>query len=228
MFQYTALGDSITAGVGATSPCRTYPARVLRDVRKLRAGAAYGDVLAESGWTTADLTAAVLENPGSYLARSNVVSIWVGGDDLVNAALAALNAGTRAALAAQLATRLRVHEAQLEFLIRHIHRVSRAGIVVCTQYNPFPNTPLAAEAVEKLNQATIAAAQRAGAAVAPVDAWFDGHQAQWIAGYRTGRLQDALRGPAPVHPNDRGCAAIAAGLTPILSGVARPAINLYG
>lgn len=215
---YTALGDSITAGELATSPARAYPSLVTQNLRQHRRGW-FGEVLAEPGWTSQTLNAAVWENGPIPLRESNVITIWVGGDNLADAALAMLSGARPTILKRSLAGYMQ----SLRALIVGIRRVSRAGVVVCTQYNPFPNTPIAAQGIAALNEATRAVAAATSAAVAPVDEWFTGRQAELIAGYRTGRVQDVFRSvPVPIHPNNRGHRVIADGLTPIVANAYTP------
>lgn len=215
MFRYTALGDSITAGFGASSPYFTYTSKVVSIVHT-RSGRASGDVLAESGWTSADLDAAVVENPVVFLTNAQAISVWIGGDNLIHAALRALSGGSVRNLAPALQQALAGYGRDLAVLVTGIRRVSKARLVLCTQYNPFPNTPLAGEAIAALNGVTEKVAGACGAVVAPTQNWFSGHQAELIAGYTSGRIQDVLQGRTPIHPNDRGHATIAANLAPLL------------
>jgi acyl-CoA thioesterase-1 len=103
-------------------------------------------------------------------------------------------------------------------LLGTIRRISRARLIVCTQYNPFPNSPIAGQGIAALNAVTTRVAGAFHAQIAPVHDWFEGRQPEWIAGYNTGRLEDALRsGFAPVHPNNSGHRAIAHGLLPFVA-----------
>lgn len=212
LFLYTALGDSITAGESATSPAFAYPHRLVSMLRK-RNIPADGAVLANPGWTSAALRSAVLENSTFYLSRANAISIWVGGDDIAFTGLALLEGAPRSVVPQT----LRNYGMGAGQLVGAIRKVSKAKVILCTQYNPFPNSPLAAEAIRALNDVTATVASRTGAIVAPAHKWFAGREAVLIAGYRTGRLQDALRGGRlPVHPNDAGHRVIAEGLLPLL------------
>ncbi len=209
MFLFTALGDSITAGENATSPLHAYPSLVV-SLLQSRSDSVAGEVLAYPGWTSEALEMAVLENAPLYLQQSNAISIWVGGDDLTDAALAVLRGAPRQTLQRSLAQ----YGRNIASLVLAIRSVSRAPVILCTQYNPFPNSPVADEAVDALNRITAGVSSRLNARLAPVHAWFAGRQASLIAGYRTGRIEDALATAAvPVHPNNRGHRVIARGLT---------------
>jgi acyl-CoA thioesterase I len=213
MFLYTALGDSITAGESATSPQRAYPAQIVAMMHNtVRGEWISNQVLAEPGWTSRSLTTAVFDNPAAPLMASQAVSIWVGGDNLIHAGLAVLGGARKTVVERALVQ----YGKDLGILVSYVHRVSKASVVICTQYNPFPASPLAAEAIHALNQATVAAASQTHAAIARPDVWFAGREHQLIAGYTTGRIEDALSGRPAVHPNNDGHKVIAANLLPMI------------
>jgi lysophospholipase L1-like esterase len=208
---YTALGDSITAGVGASSPIKAYPyivAKLLCD----RSIPMAVDTLAHSGWTSTDLRLALSDNL-LLLKRSAVTSIWIGGDNLVAAGLLTLQ-GAGLQKVSQL---LSQYECDLSAILTLIRQISRSSIVLCTQYNPFPNTPAAVRAIEALNGITHRMSLRYRTRLAPTHQWFEGKQASLIAGYRNGRLEDVTAGTFPVHPNDMGHLTIARGLLTLLT-----------
>ncbi|MCL6444928.1 MAG: SGNH/GDSL hydrolase family protein [Alicyclobacillus sp.] len=210
---YAALGDSITAGESATSQACAYPSLVVTGLRQHRHSTVVGEVLAEPGWTSENLMQVVVANGPWVLGQAQVVSVWVGGDDLAQAALTMLHGAPGHVLARSL-QRYAVH---LRTLICYIQRNSRSHIIVCTQYNPFPHSAIAAQAVDALNTAIASVAGDVHVAVAPMHALFAGREAQLIAGYRTGRLQDVLTSPVmPVHPNNAGHRVIAQGLLNII------------
>ena len=217
MIVYTALGDSITFGYNASSPWRGYP-NLLR-AKLHRSGSAVVEVLSEPGWTSGALNAAVFGDGGlELMLRSSVVTIWVGGNDLAYAGLRLLRSGQAGAGAQQaFAGTVAAYGRNVAALVTAVRRVSQAQILLCTQYNPFPHSPIAAQAVGALNQATAAAASQLRVQVAPVHEWFAGREAALIDGYRSGRLEEALRSPRlPIHPNDAGHAVIASGLARLI------------
>ncbi|MCP3776093.1 SGNH/GDSL hydrolase family protein [Paenibacillus sp. MZ04-78.2] len=208
---YTALGDSITFGENASSLAKAYPqlsVSVLNsDSRKVR-----GFVLAQPGWNSDDLLDAVIWRGASVISLSSVVSVWIGGVDLANAALASFR--TKQPLAVQhLAAG---YKRNLSDIFARIKKGSRARIVCCTQYNPFPNTPLAVEAIGRLNRTINELAHSCNVTVVPAHTWFEGKQAELLHGYRNGRIEDALSRSMPIHPNNRGHRVIATGLVPYL------------
>lgn len=213
---YTFLGDSITAGDGATNRSLSYPSRTVALLQTRQEHPA-AEVLAGSGWTSGELLSEVMTNPAFYLTKAAAVTVWVGGDNITQSGMGILS-GARVQPAMKQA--LTQYARDLTGLLGTIRRTCRVPIVLCTQYNPFPNTPIAGQAVATLNSATVQMAARFGATVAPVHAWFAGRQAALIQGYRTGRIQDILRSPgAPVHPNNMGHEVIANGLAPLLRSV---------
>jgi acyl-CoA thioesterase-1 len=213
MVRYTALGDSITAGEAATRPSRSYPnliVSMLAETRLYRT--VQGQVLAEPGYTSLALEQAVMQNPTYYFSSANAITIWIGGDDLAYAALAGIAGRNQN----RIYQAIRSYGIHLAALIKRIQAISNAAIIVCTQYNPFPNSPIATTGIAALNKTTSTVGKQTGAVIAPAHAWFAGRQPELISGYRTGRLEDAMK-HLPIHPNNRGHEIIAKGLFPIIS-----------
>ncbi|MGG6309372.1 SGNH/GDSL hydrolase family protein [Paenibacillus macerans] len=210
---YTALGDSITFGDNASSPKQAYPHLAVMALNQTGARKATGYVLARSGWTSSNLLDAVLWQGSEMIKRSSVVSIWIGGVDLANAAITPFVQGGPFPNTEMLAQWKR----NLNHILKHIRKTSRTRIVCCTQYNPFPHSPIAVEWIARLNRTTKEIAEGYDAKVAPAHKWFEGKQAELIDGYREGQLEDLLSGTLPIHPNDRGHRAIAKGLGPYLA-----------
>ncbi|MNJ52438.1 Spore germination lipase LipC [compost metagenome] len=209
---YTALGDSITFGENASSFARAYPRVAVSMINASGSRKIAGYVLARPGWTTYDLLDAAVWQGSSVISRSAVVSIWIGGVDLANAALSSLRS-KQALDAIQIVTR---YKRNLHAILTQVKHSSHARIICCTQYNPFPNSPLSVKAIDGLNQATKEVAQHHCAKIVPVHTWFEGKQGDLIYGYRKGKIEDALSGFLPIHPNDRGHQVIAKGLAPYL------------
>jgi lysophospholipase L1-like esterase len=208
---YTALGDSITFGEHASSLVKAYPHLTVSTLnsgsRKVR-----GFVLARPGWSSYDLLDAVIWQGSSIISRSAVVSVWIGGVDLANAALFSFR--TKQPLAAKHI--VANYRRNLSAIFTRIKKGSRAQIICCTQYNPFPNSPISVEWIDRLNRTINELAHSHDVTVAPTHTWFEGKQADLMYGYRNGKIEDALRGSLPIHPNDRGHRVIAMGLAPYL------------
>ncbi|WP_282939020.1 SGNH/GDSL hydrolase family protein [Paenibacillus sp. RC67] len=208
---YTALGDSITFGENASCWANAYPQLAVSTLncrsRKVR-----GFVLARSGWSSNDLLDAVIWQGDPVIAHSDVVSVWIGGVDLAKVALSSFK--SKQPLAAE--KLISSYKRNLSTIFTQIKRGSCARIICCTQYNPFPATSLAVGAIDQLNRTITELSHSCGVTVAPAHSWFEGKQAELIHGFRQGKVEDALSGSMPIHPNDRGHRVIAAGLAPYL------------
>lgn len=214
MTLYTALGDSITFGENATKPQLAYPSQFVRLLNSQsefrRSGSrVQGEILAYPGWTSSALRNAIATNSPNVLAKSKLITIWIGGDDLGDAALAV----SRGAPSVTIQRSIQAYGIQLLSLVRNIQSVSHAKVFLFTQYNPFPNTPLANTAVQSLNRVTERVAEQTRCLIAPTHIWFEGRQPSLISGYQTGRIGDVMRNKSmPIHPNNRGHEVIAKGL----------------
>jgi lysophospholipase L1-like esterase len=208
---YTALGDSITFGENASSWVKAYPQLTVSTLNSSSCRVA-GYVLARPGWSSDDLLDATIWQGSSIISQSAVVSIWIGGVDLANAALLSLR-NQQPLAAKQIVTN---YGRNLRAILTQIKKESHARIICCTQYNPFPNSPLSVEWIDRLNRMTKEVALSCDINIAPIYTWFEGKQADLIYGYRKGKIEDALSGSLPIHPNDRGHRVIAKGLAPYL------------
>jgi acyl-CoA thioesterase-1 len=214
LFYYTALGDSVTAGESASSPRHVYPRLTAERMSKRLCIRVIPFVLANPGWTSATLTSAAFGLPFLPLCRSDAISIWIGGNDLAQAALFIPDGASPAALQRTLAE----YERHLTVLVQEILSNKEVPLVLCGQYNPFPNSRFASQGIRSLNEITAAVAKRFDTRYAPTDVWFAGREAELIHGYRTGRLEDVWRcSVLPIHPNDRGHEVIACHLAPLLT-----------
>lgn len=208
---YAALGDSITFGENASSFANAYPQLTVSTLNSSSHNVTCY-VMARPGWTSDDLLDSVIWRGASVIRHAAVVSIWIGGVDLANAALISLR-NQQPLAAKQIAANYRRN---LGAIVSHIKKGCHARIICCTQYNPFPNSPLAVESVDKLNRITKELAQSYDVSIAPAHTWFEGKQANLIYGYRNGKIEDALSGSLPIHPNDKGHQVIAMGMAPYL------------
>ncbi len=207
---YTALGDSISVGMNGGGD-GGYVRRIITDMRGRSDAPVRGGIIAGTGWTSSALVGATQCGIGR-LRVSDTVSIWIGGNDL---GFSAMRGGIDEKLIEAALVR---YAHNLHRICGTVRQVSGARIVLCTQYNPFPNSKIACQGVAALNAVTKKVAKEHKATVAPVHKWFDGNQARLIDGYRSGRLEDALQPPRPIHPNERGHAVIASGLFPYVRG----------
>jgi len=208
---YTALGDSITYGQEASSREKAFTRLALNALQSYDRSVK-GYVLARPGWSSTDLLDAVRSRGTPMIRHAAVVSVWIGGVDLANAALQSL----RNAQPIQDQQLEASYKRNVSAILAQIQKESNARIVCCTQYNPFPGSPLAAQWISRLNQMTQQIARSYGATLAPAHLWFEGQQAALLSGYRNGKIEDALSVSPPIHPNDRGHRVIAKALTTYL------------
>jgi lysophospholipase L1-like esterase len=215
MISYIALGDSITYGQNASSSCRAYPSRVT-SMLKLKGIEAKRIVLAQPSWTSADLAEVIYTDP-SLLSCAKVVTVWIGGNDLIHYGLSSLREP-----AAPILGMMNRYKRRLDIILGLVRLMGVKYIICCTQYNPFPNSAIAVDAIRVMNQLVTASATTNRCLVARVDRWFSGHEHNLIYGYRGGYAEDALRGFAAIHPNDQGHEVIATGLFSSIYPLLRP------
>jgi lysophospholipase L1-like esterase len=215
MISYIALGDSITFGQNASSSYRAYPSRVT-SMLKLNGIQAKRIVLAQPSWTSADLAEELYTDP-SLFSCAKVVTVWIGGNDLIHYSLSSLKDPSTSLLGM-----MNQYKRRLDIILGLVRIMGVKYIICCTQYNPFPNSVIAVNAIRIMNQLITASATTNRCLVARVDRWFTGNERNLIYGYRSGHAEDALRGFAAVHPNDQGHEVIATGLFSSIYPLIRP------
>jgi lysophospholipase L1-like esterase len=205
MISYIALGDSITFGQKASSCSRAYPSRVT-SMLKLKGIPAKRIVLAQPNWTSADLAEEIYTDP-TLLTCAKVVTVWIGGNDLIQYGLSSIREP-----ATPIQGMMDRYKRRFDKILELVRIMGVKHIICCTQYNPFPKTKIAVDAIRIMNQLITASATTNRCLVARVDRWFSGKEHSLIYGYRGGHAEDALHGFAAVHPNDQGHEVIATGL----------------
>ncbi|MDB4868646.1 MAG: Lysophospholipase [Cohnella sp.] len=215
MINYIALGDSITYGQSASSSSRAYPSRVT-SMLKLKGIQAKKIVFAQPSWTSADLAEEINTDP-SFLSCAKVVTVLIGGNDLIHYGLSSLREP-----AAPILGMINRYKRRLDIILGLVRIMGVKHIICCTQYNPFPNSVIAVDAIRIMNQQITASAITNRCLVARVDRWFSGNEHSLIYGYRGGHAEEALHGFAAVHPNDQGHEVIATGLFSSIYPLIRP------
>jgi lysophospholipase L1-like esterase len=205
MINYIALGDSITFGQKASSICRAYPSR-LTSMLRLKGIQVTPIVIAKPSWTSADLVEEIYSDP-SLLACAKWATIWIGGNDLIHYGLSSLSE-----TAPPIQEMMNRYKRRLDMILGLVRKMGVKHVICCTQYNPFPNSAIAVDAIRTLNQLITSSATTNHCLVARVDRWFSGNEHSLIYGYQDGNVEDVLRGFAAVHPNDKGHEVIASGL----------------
>lgn len=200
---YLALGDSITAGYDATHPDMAFVGHVSTYLRQ-RGLARRTMVLAQNGWTTKDVLQASSLIHASVWNQTNVLTLLIGGNDLRTLLRRILFTGP--SLPPRLVDqRLQAFSYHLNLLCRSVRKHDIPHVLVATVYNPAPNYPLAVHAIESLNEIIREVTNHNGFELVDLYSEFQTHEAQYIEGYRTGRLED-LASPLrrPIHPNNLG------------------------
>jgi lysophospholipase L1-like esterase len=207
MYNYLALGDSITVGVGAP-PGMGY-VDILNYYLQNSYPLVYTKKIAQKGWKSGDLLSALSKNPHSqyYLSTANLITLYIGGNDLSFAfvkARLAKNAGP-------LYEAVRRFSIQFNEILRMIRTYSKAPVFTATFYNPFPYSPLASQFIYLLNQAITSIAQNYSVPVADVFNAFHGKEYALIDGYQDGKLRNFIPflQKNPIHPNEWGHKVIA-------------------
>ncbi|GAA1647764.1 SGNH/GDSL hydrolase family protein [Actinoplanes couchii] len=229
--QYVALGDSYAAGLGS-APTSDKCGRTSVAYPALLARQADGKVAFRNAACSSAATADVIRQAGTLTARTGLVTITAGANDLgfrqVLAACA--NAATAAACRRgnlALDRRLKTLPRDLNRMIRAVVTAAPDARVVVTGYPlPFakakscPSVPLSAkvraranQVVTSLNSAIAAAATRNRVRFVDVDKEFAGHALcstrPWLVG------TSGLRDNTVLHPTATGHAR---GYLPVVAG----------
>lgn len=211
---YLALGDSITAGHGASHPRMAF-VKYVSDFNRAKLLAEKTIVLAKNGWTTKDIWQAThLMHPSAW-EQVNVLTLMAGGNDLRNLLRRQYLSISGAPISPQLVyRRLEEFHSHMNRLCNDISRRKIPHVLVATVYNPVPNFPLAVQAIEELNNITINIAEHYQFGVIDVYTKFQHSELLYINGYRSGRFED-LSFPfhRPIHPNNFGHKEIATLIT---------------
>ena len=199
---YLALGDSITHGYNATGESRRYVALLAQKLDRLERTSVH--VHAKPGWTASQLAASLPKVPECILREAAIVTVMVGGNDLLRAMPWYLNDADSG--------RDRLDQS-FSPAMREILRLApgRPGAqrLLCTVYNPFPEWDLACTAVEDLNGMIQRAAAEHGCPVVSVHRSYAGRERDLVDGYRSGQSDDFRLVRNPIHPNDSGHALLA-------------------
>jgi len=207
---YVALGDSLTvgyqapgkdaetggAGVGRKKFTELYFNQVKPYYSNLEL-INYGKI----GVTSNQLRKEILNNRElrEDLQKASVVTITIGGNDLLGQVLPILATGKTA----QLEKGRRQLADNLAVILAEVRKLTQAPVYISDIYNPFNPKKWQYKKVEpwikKYNQTIYDIAWRQGVGVAPVYETFQGHEY---------RKKDGFIGADSVHPNDAGYEAL--------------------
>lgn len=205
-FHYMAVGDSITAGYNA--PQR----RGFVDMLGARLGSHLPYVRVANGGkkgaTSGDLLFFMTFSPflQSALRRADLITLYVGGNDLLHAYLKMFFFRCPDAISRS----MKLYKRHLVQLVQMIRRRNPCPLFLLNLYNPFPASPLAVHRVTEMNGIIAEVAARWHLPVVDIYERFLGMEPLLIHGYRTGDLSDyRLFGNSPIHPNGAGHRVIA-------------------
>lgn len=207
---YVALGDSVTAGYGATHPSVAFVRHVSNFTQKKRL-AKQTVVVAKSGWTSKDVWSAVNRVHSTIWAQTNVLTLMTGGNDLRKLLRRQYLPISGAPITPKdVYQRLREFGSYMDHLCGFLAQHKIPHVVIATVYNPVPNFPLGVQAMDGLHSITQQIATRYKFAIVDVYEAFRSNEVDYIHGYREGRFED-LASPIgrPIHPNNRGHRKIA-------------------
>lgn len=206
---YLALGDSITAGIGASSQVDSFSFQLGR-----RLGQKYSIrqrvVMARNGWTTRDIFHAAQMLPHPLWQQIEVMTLITGGNNLRQLLRRQSLPFAKDLTEADITATLSQFDREFHPLCQHIQAQKISHVMIGTMYNPTPYYPLAGIAIQALNQKIRATADNYGFKVVNLDQIFSKRESELIDGYRAGRMEDlAVFFHRPIHPNDNGHRIIA-------------------
>lgn len=199
---YLALGDSITHGYNATGESRRYVSLLAEKLNRLERTSVY--VHAKPGWTASQAAAGLQRVPESILQEAAIITVMVGGNDLLRAMPWYLNDAD--------VGRDRLDQAfspALGQILRLAPGRPGARRLVCTVYNPFPEWDLACTALDDLNGMIQRVAAEHSCHVVSIHQLYAGRERDMVDGYRGGQSDDFRLVRNPIHPNDSGHVLIA-------------------
>lgn len=207
---YLALGDSITAGQGASQPSLGFVPQVDK-FAKSRGWVEKSVTVAQPGWTAKTLHQVARTISPSVWEDAKVVSVCTGSADL-----ALLLKPRRLSMSGNPFPPRTVLKKADEFgfhmdqLFRLIHDKTKAEVLATTLYNPFPAFGPAGDFVAGMNSIVMDLAMYYGFSLIRLDEQFAHNEAYLIDGFKTGSALDLMTPlKKPILPNNAGHRLIA-------------------
>ena len=200
------MGDSITAGHAGFPRGATYPFPLFTTLRRVNAAKRF-IMIAQNGWTTTQLYAALMSTPPRLFDDVSVATLCIGGNDLrhlVRRQALSLT-GRRPPSLAEIMRTVTETANRLDRIGNLISGHNIPRIIIGTLYNPTPNSELAAQGISLLNDAIRSTAKRYGFEIADLSRVVRGDEPRCIDGYKSGELKDLMTiVRRPIHPNAEG------------------------
>ncbi len=199
---YLALGDSITYGYDATIDEEKYVTKLVRQLNERKKTSFY--VHAKPGWTSQQLLKSLDRIPTCIVEEAELISLLIGGNDLIKAMPWFLHDKDEGMLKLR-----QSFLPQVEQIVEKVGVNPDATIMLCTIYNPFPNSDLAVFAVDGLNAMLKQIAEQRHCVLVPVHHYYGGNEQALVNRFKRGALEDFRLFKNPIHPNDLGHTRIA-------------------
>ncbi|MGV3489074.1 MAG: GDSL-type esterase/lipase family protein [Tuberibacillus sp.] len=193
---YTALGDSITVGIGSDLFNPGFVGRYANDAARTLQAPVYTKNFARSGATSGEIFGSLyIPVICDSLQRSDIVTLTAGGNDLIDAAQIYFMDQDEQKLFFALEKAMNNIKAMIE-RIHFLHNPDhhRYLMRMLNLYNPFPSIPQADLWIHRFNSHLNEYAHYPHIGIADIHSAF------------LGREQELLNG---IHPNDRGYEVIA-------------------
>ncbi|MBS4189866.1 hypothetical protein KHA94_06570 [Bacillus sp. FJAT-49705] len=191
LLRYLAIGDSLTDGIGVPflDPGFVEYYRGLSQ-RILKKPILY-QKYARSGATTGDVFM-MLHSP--FVMESvncaNIITITAGGDDLINAAKGLIINGKEANIS-HVIKQTQNNYSKIVERIHHLDKQDKYILRLTNLYTPFPDIPIADEAIKAFNSMINSFGRETNVKVADIYSAFKGNE-------------EALLSKGGVHPNSEG------------------------
>lgn len=207
----SVYGDSIAVAYGLPPQQGFVPKLARRMANSNHRYTNYAN-FGQDGMTSWDLASAFADHADwrDGLASAAAICILIGGDDLIRDLPILLQTPSKGAAHKAMLVSQKAYLTLLASAVALKNR--RACIAVGTVYNPFPHTPIAAEAVNIYNDSVIAtAARQFSVPIAPIHQAFSGNEPPLIRGYSNGVAGAPGRNGIryPIHPSAEGQSVIA-------------------
>lgn len=198
---YVALGDSVTYGYSSTKEQLAFPRRLARKL-SARQRRYHVYLQAKPGWTSKQLLKSLESVQDCIWEEAKLVTLMIGGNDLLRSSPWLLN-GNHDRL-------LRIVDRYHENVTKIVETAKRPQqkFLIATLYNPFPNSLLAEEYTDLVNEVVRRVARRHRLTVVDIASAFRGRESKFVDGYKRGSIRDFKLIGNPIHPSDEGHAAM--------------------